>query len=598
MLVPLILPAVARAAQADYFVRLNTSALQPGQNAALAVVVDIQPGLHIQSHEPLDEASKPNAFTVQMKPDARIEFLQPIYPEPKIEDFPALGRLSVYTGRVIVYVPIRVKADAAAGEVVLQGTVSWQACSDKVCFAPQKDQPFSLTSQIVPAGQAVSATGGELFAGFDARVFSQGSPAAPPTPPPTRIDFFGWHFDLASSHALEALLLALAVGVIFNLVPCVLPVVPLKAIGFFEVSRHNRARCMLLGAVFSLGVVSVFVVLAWLLVPLRQLTHYSWGEQFQYAWFVWPLVAILVAMALGMMGLFEIVLPSGIYNLAPRHDTIAGNYLFGMLTAVLSTPCTAPMFVGLEAWAVAQPVPPGVAVVVTVGIGMALPYLILSAFPALARHVPRTGPWSAILKQIMGFLVLAVAVYFAAGRLTSREHMFWAVFAVIAAAMIFLVVRSVQLTRRLRPILTSAVVAAAVVLLSLWVVGSLVGQLQWERFSPAALQLARGTGRPVLVEFTANWCGNCQWLEGHVYTNPQTAKAIHDHQVILLRADLTSDNPQGWDAVNRLNPGGGIPLTAIYAPPKNQQDQQDQPITLSSLYSVRNLIDALDQASR
>ncbi len=279
---------------------------------------------------------------------------------------------------------MRVKTSAAAGPATIAGKLTWQACNDQSCFPPSRNQPFEIVTQIVPADAAVTPRNVPLFANFDQRVFAgNGTRAA--SAPGTTVDFFGRTFELGSSNILLALAIALVVGVLFNLMPCVLPVVPLKAIGFFEVSQHNRYRCLMLGAVFSLGVIAAFAALAVVIVALRSSLHFSWGEQFKYGWFIWAIVAILVVMALGMFGLFEVALPESVYSLAPSHESVWGNFVFGILAAVLSTPCTAPMFAGLLAWATAQPIYLGVSVIITVGIGMSLPYLILSAFPNLAR---------------------------------------------------------------------------------------------------------------------------------------------------------------------------------------------------------------------
>lgn len=172
-----------------------------------------------------------------------------------------------------------------------------------------------------------------------------------------------------------------------------------------------------------------------------------------------------------------------------------------------------------------------------------------------------------------------------------EQGIFWAVFAVVASAMGFLVVRSFQLSRRVTPIVASIISAIAVTAVALALTFRLLGGLEWKPYSQQAFSDARATGKPVLVEFTANWCGNCLALEASVYHDKKTADAIHDHNVILLRADLTSENAPGWPVVNQLNPGGGIPLTAIYPP------SSDEPIKLTSLYTTQNLLDALDRAA-
>jgi thiol:disulfide interchange protein len=598
VLAVLTLPGICAAAMqtATYTAVLNASSLQVGQTAVAAVVVDIKPGLHAQSHTPLTGTGV-NYIKFEVTPDANpdVDFLDPIYPDGKIETFVALGPQSVYTGEVIVYLPMRVKTTAAVGPATISGKLTWQACNDHVCFAPARNQVFTIDTSIVPASATVTPVNQSKFSGFDPRVFAaaapevgQVAPTEASTPSGTTIDFFGRTFVLgASSHGL-ALLIALAVGVLFNLMPCVLPVLPLKVIGFVQASQKSRARCFLLGCVFSLGVICFFGILAQLVVVSRFL---QWGQLFSYGWFIWGVVVVLLAMAAGMFGLFEFILPAGVYNVALTHETILGNFVFGIFTAVLSSPCVAPMFAGILAWALAQPTAVGVSAFLMVGVGMALPYLILSAFPNLVKWIPRSGPWSGVLKQTMAFFVLAVAVYFAGGRFLGRDQIFFAIFVVIAIGMVFMVGRIALLTKRVRPIAISLVAAAAVVLVSYDITMRFVGGLLWQPYTDQAFAAARASGRPVLVEFTANWCPNCLSIEASVFRDPRTAAALKHYDVVLIRADLTSEDAPGWPKVNELNPGGGIPLTAIYAP------HGDEPDKLTSLYTTQNLLDALKGAA-
>jgi thiol:disulfide interchange protein DsbD len=320
------------------------------------------------------------------------------------------------------------------------------------------------------------------------------------------------------------------------------------------------------------------------------LHRFSWGQQFSSGWFIWGITGLLLLFALGMFGLFDMILPDAVYRVTLTHESIGGNFLFGIFTAILSTPCTAPMFAGLLAWSLAQPLALGVGSVIMVGVGMALPYLVLSAFPGLVKWVPHTGPWSLVLKQMMGFLLIAAAVYFGAGREISGSKFIWAVFVVVATAMVFLIVRTIQLAPRRGPVIGAVLSALAVVAIALDVTLRLTGGLDWQPYSADALAQARAGGRPVLVEFTANWCGNCLALEASVYRDPKTAQAVKQKNVLLLRADMTDAPQSSWDVVNRLNPGGGIPLTAIYGP------HELEPIKLTSLYTTQNLLDALGRA--
>src|SRR5439155_25068290 len=193
-----------------------------------------------------------------------------------------------------------------------------------------------------------------------------------------------------------------------------------------EAAQHNRGKSFALGLVFSLGLIAVFAILALVVLVF----HFaSWGSLFSEGWFVWSLVALLIVLAAGLLGGWNLSLPLGVYTFEPKHDTFGGNFFWGALTAVLATPCTAPLLPPVLAWASLQPAAIGVIAMLMVGVGMALPYLILSALPEIARKFPRTGPWAELFKQMMGFLLIAAAAYFAGGRLVHGPQFWWLVVA-------------------------------------------------------------------------------------------------------------------------------------------------------------------------
>jgi thiol:disulfide interchange protein DsbD len=288
-----------------------------------------------------------------------------------------------------------------------------------------------------------------------------------------------------------------------------------------------------------------------------------------------------------------------VYTIEPRHDTYVGNFLFGILTAVLSTPCTAPLFPGLLAWAVFQAKTGGrfvgVGVITMVGVGMAIPYLLLSAFPELARRVPRTGPWSELVKQLMGFLVLGVAGYFAGQQLLAGNRFMWVVFAIAVAAGIFLILRTAKLMPRPRPVIIAVILALCIGSGTFALAHTLnkPSVVTWQPYSADAVEKANQSGKLALVDLTAKWCANCQWIEATTYADPEAVRALSSKDVAMFKADLTNEDAPGWAIVNELNPGGGIPLTAIYSPKR-----PGQPYVLKSIYRTPTLLSALDAAEK
>jgi thiol:disulfide interchange protein len=569
---------------------INYTGLHAGQKGMAAVVVEIDEGYHAQSHAPLD----PNLIKFEVRPgeNAAIAFGEPEYPPGQIENYPALGKLSVYTERVVVRIPFTVKGDAKPGPIEIGGKLRYQICDNKACYPPEQPK-FSISTKIVPPNEQVKPNEPELFKGAEKATSAAPAPQTSAATQPAVVNQAG------ASGAIFQFLTAFFAGIVFNVVPCVLPVLPLKAIGFYEASQHSRARSFSFGVAFSLGLIATFAVFGVLIFGYHWIGFhdrpFDWGQLFTKWWFTLLISGILFLMALGTFGAFNVGVPRGLYSVSPRHDTYLGNFEFGILTALLSTPCTFGIFVGLLAWAITQPPGIGVLILVTVGAGMAFPYLVLSALPEIARRFPRTGPWAEVVKQMMGFLLLLAAVYFARpfiGRVVHGEAFWWLPFAVVCVAAIYLVVRTIQFSHTL----VARIVGVAIAILMVGGAYRAVAQLTarpytWQPYSDAALAQARASGKIALVEFTADWCGNCQYVEAHVLHNPAIVGAVRKHDVVMLKADVTHDDAPARPLLEQLNPAGSIPLTVIYSP------AVPQPIELTGIYSKEDLQRAIDRAA-
>lgn len=575
---------------------LSTKSLQPGQEGLIAVELDIKKGYHAQSHH------KPTSYATEIRMTAPgpVKPGDAVYPVGHLQDYPGLGKINVYTGKVVLYVPFKVSDDARPGETKIAGEIEYQVCDDAgQCLLPET-KPFAITAPIVAKGAPVEANQPELFKDYEAlkkaTPWTQpagGAPGQVQAPPANLSTPRG-----ANWGAAYALVIAFAAGLLFNVMPCVLPVLPLKAIGFYEVAQHNRGRSVALGAVFALGVVLFFFILS---VPIFILKQLTWGEQFSNPYVVWFIVVLLVIFAAGMFGAFTVNLPTGVYAFTPRHDTYSGNILFGLFTALLATPCTAPMLPPLMAWASLQPAVIAVSAMVMVGVGMAAPYFILSAFPNLARKMPRTGPWSELVKHMMGFLLLMAAAYFGGGQLIKGTGFWWVVVAVTAVACIYLVGRTIQFSKSAGGLAVATILAVAIFggvsfqaakangLLSA-AAGAGGGKASWIDYDPVKFEQARRENKLVLVKFTANWCATCQMVESAVFGDPETWQRLNEAGVVTFKADMTHSNPEARKLLVQLNPAGGIPVTALYSP------KWKEPLVLESLYTKPSLLEGLKAA--
>ncbi|MFT3786313.1 MAG: thioredoxin family protein [Tepidisphaeraceae bacterium] len=584
LLLPLCLVSTARAQRSGDFLKsdakLNATALQPGKPAVVAVVVTVQEGYHAQSSQ-----SDLIAFSVKVDKLDAIAARDPVYAKGERLETPGTDPQDVYAGTFITYVPIDVSADAKPGDVTVSGTFMVQVCDDKgVCFQPQKVK-WSVPTKVTT--DAVQPANAEVFKGYAETVSTQPT-TAPTTAPAASNTTPGTGPTTGGSEPLGwTLLVAFLVGIVLNVVPCVLPVLPIKAVGFYEAANHSRAKSFTFGLAFSLGIVAAFGVIALIAI----LTGGTWGALFSNKWFAIGITVVMILAALQSFGLLEFILPAKVSQLEAAHNTYTGNFAWGLITAVLSTPCTIGPFAGVIAIALASGPVLGALILMTVGAGMASPYLILSATPEVARNFPRTGPWPSVVKQMMGFLLLATAVFFAQPVLPAAIKggvAWWIICGLVCLSAAFLMVRTIQIAPRPRPIVISGIFSGALAAMGIFL-GLFFNRatVEWVNYSEQALADARAAGKTVIIDFTADWCVNCHVVESRVYADESTKRELGKRGVVTIKADLSDDDAPGWKLLAELSGSRSIPFTAVYNP------GVDSPAKLIGIYSRDELMQTL-----
>ncbi len=375
------------------------------------------------------------------------------------------------------------------------------------------------------------------------------------------------------------LALALFAGALLNLTPCVLPVVPLKVRSILHEAGQTRGSRALSALLFVLGAWSLFVPLG----LATALLHLQWGVLFQSRAALLALVATLLLMAwLGFRGR-SLPLPGFIVQAGGGR--YVEPYVSGLVSGILSTPCTGPLLGGVLVFALTQPAAHTVALFTAIGSGLALPYVALLLWPGLLRRLPRAGAWSAAVHRSFAWLLLAAALFFAQSVLPA-----WAGTPLWLALLVALAWSVLRLWRRGADRRTRAVALLAVLpVLALADLGTGFldpGSVPWIALRGAdAAQLAR-LHRPALVEYTAAWCLNCRVLEQTVYADPRVAQALHDGRFVALRADLTRPQPE-LQALLVGQGGAGLPFAAVL-------DAQGREVAhLSGLFDTRSLLRAL-----
>lgn len=583
----------------------NVAQARPGDQRAVAVVVRLQDRWHINPDEARTaENLIPTSLTVKSSSPAlevgAVQFPAPAQVEVNYTGTPT--KLSAYEHEAIFYLPVTVKPDAAAGEAELTLSLRYQACDDKMCLPP-RTKTINLPLTIVPPGTAIpDAAAGDAawFKGLDTAVFaSMAGTAEAGASETVRFDLFGYDFSITPTGAGFALLLLVAAagGALLNLTPCVLPVIPIKIMSLAH-AAGTRGRCFGLGLSMSFGVVAFWLALGGAIVGISGFDAIN--ELFQRVWFTIGVGVVIGVLAVAMTGLFTIPMPRAIYQWSPRQDTMVGSFGFGIMTAVLSTPCTAPFMGAAAAWATTQSTGITLGTFSAIGGGMALPYLVLSAMPTLVQRVPRTGPASELVKQVMGLLMLAAAAYFIGVGVSTltveppdapSDLYWWPVMFFIALAGGWLAYRGLTATKSAGARGVCAVVGGAAILAAGFGGVRLTddGPIKWVPYTQARFERALDEGSVVVMDFTAEWCLNCKALEKTVLNTERVASLFDLPNVVPMKVDITSEaNVEGkakLDQTGRV----AIPLLVVYAPDGRE-------VFKSDFYTPEQVVAAVEAA--
>ncbi|MBZ2171211.1 thiol:disulfide interchange protein [Desulfovibrio sp. DS-1] len=396
--------------------------------------------------------------------------------------------------------------------------------------------------------------------------------------------------ELEVSGLGKALLLGLLAGLLLNLMPCVLPVISLKLSGFVAVAglggdEERRAHFREHNLLFAAGIMAWFLLLAFILGG----AGLAWGQLFQRPGVVMGLLMVVFGLGLSMFGLFTLPVLD-LKAVGAGGSGRAQPFFTGLVATLLATPCSGPLLGGVLGWAFQQPPEIMAFVFTSVGMGMALPYLVLAARPGLVRHFPRPGAWTGTLEQLVGFFLMGTAVYL----LTILPDAWLmpalvTLLAVAFAAWIWGRWGGLDASPRRRTMVR--LTAPALVAVAVWLAfAPSAPPARWEPFEPATFRAMLGR-EPLIVDFTADWCPNCKLLEQTTLSSGAVSEWSRRYGARLVRVDLTAESPEAQALLRSLG-SSSIPVVALF--PKGLLSAS--PVVLRDLFTTGQMEQALLEA--
>ncbi|MHC5083398.1 MAG: protein-disulfide reductase DsbD family protein [Planctomycetota bacterium] len=499
-----------------------------------------------------------------------LTFGEAVFPKYEFFNDPAKGKIEVYVGDFSVYIPMT-KPAAEQGQIIV--TIDGIACTTKLCLPPftkhiateadftawpkisltkavpytKPIEPVAPSQADVPEADSLQATLADWTeaASGDADTETKGT---------------AWYF-----------LLAILAGLSINIMPCVLPVIPLIIMRLVSQAKESGPKRVALGMSFCAGIVLFFAAFAALSVIVKLSTGagLDLNSLYRNSTAVIILFLFIVFFALVLLDILVITLPSAVANKQGGGSGFAGSIGMGFFAGILSTPCSGAVIGAVLVWAQTQPLAISSTALILMGVGMALPYAILISIPKLLDFVPKPGTWMEIFKKTGGFLLLLLAVKFTLTALTKDHLINVLLFGVIFSFCVWMWGTWVTFSTPKQKKWTIRLIALAIAAASgLYLLPETKpSQIEWKKYDAAVIQTSLDAGNPVLLKFTADWCTNCKVVEKNVYQNPQIVDLLESKGIVTIKADTTKDNyPATIDYKTIFKEAGNVPNSILLNP--------------------------------
>lgn len=570
-------------------VSLDKSTVKPGEKLNLILSAKPDPEFHIYKYDPVDRATDSRTlFVINNK--AGLLAGNPVTSSKVIhKDLGGGEEVDYYQGDVTWRIPLQVPDQAIEGIYLVQGLIGYQGCTDGSC-----DQPRGIRFQVDLSigSKSIDEPTNAVLTAVQFKDIIQNPNIS------KWIDGPKIKLTLSPMEILAKFCLAMLGGLILNFMPCVLPVIGLKVLGFVSEAGGDRKTASLLTLTYAAGIVSLILALGFLSVAVRQYTGeaFGWGEQFGSIYFRILITAFMFSLALSFLGIWEIPIPgfamSKTSTELSNREGYQGAFFKGLITTLLATPCSAPFLGGVFVVALTQPAWVVLLIFAGVGLGMSLPYLAVAAQPSMLSFLPKPGPWMETFKEALAFPMLLSVVFLVSGFLDEDRMAMLSslMFVWFGCWMVGRLPAWSEANAKIRNWSIAAAIAAAGTWGSFYYLQPSPYRLAWQDYNEAKLDALVAEGKTVMIDFTANWCSNCKVNLITAIETKKVKEFVESNKIIPMVADYTNYPPELKAKLHELN-SVSIPVIAIYS-----GGDSEHPIILPDSVLESQVLEALKTA--
>lgn len=507
---------------------ITPSILVPGEEAVLTVTFQIPEGFH--------QTRADDFFFIAIENDIWFPMGKIVYPVGTIED-----ELENFYGTVTLKAAFLVSENVPTDRQILKIKAAWQICDEKgVCFFPE-ETIIEIPMEIVGNGTGNNQSFGML---------------------------------------LKFLFFALLGGLLLNIMPCVLPILSMRALNLVKQSQNDRKSILIGSLLYGAGVLVSLLILATIVIILKMTGQLAgWGFQFQNPLFVIILIAVIFIFALSLFDVFIINAP-GMNKMAAASNKKGwlGSFVNGIFAVLLATPCTAPFLGAALGFAFSQAPLFIFSSFTAIGVGFALPFVLIGIWPKLIQSLPKPGPWMGTFKEIMGFLLLGTALYLFSSlrfQISSDAQFKFLIFLTLLAFISWMYGKLSKPGSKFPSAFWALIISLALIGISAYYFIDTDQSAEdtenylirdgWEEFDPTILEHYRSEGKGIFLAFGAKWCSVCKLNEIRVLFTEKGDLFFEERSVIRMKGDYTSKDPIIDEWIRKFGKAG-VPVYVYYPP--------------------------------